>query len=187
MDHYVDIELRPDPEFSAHQLMSALYAKLHHALVALARTDIGVSFPRLEPSAPRLGTKMRVHGNQASLTHLISSDWLIGMRDHVTVEASTAVPAVVRYRTVSRVQAQSNPDRLRRRLMRRQGIDSHEARRRIPDDAAQFVRLPFVRLRSGSTDQNFRLFIAHGPLQDEPSTGRFSTYGLSQSATVPWF
>ena len=33
MDHYVDIDVRPDPEFPVHQLMSALYAKLHRALV----------------------------------------------------------------------------------------------------------------------------------------------------------
>ncbi len=34
MNHYLDLHLLPDPEFSAAQLMSALFAKLHRALVA---------------------------------------------------------------------------------------------------------------------------------------------------------
>ena len=39
MDHYVDIDVRTDPEFPAHQLMSALYAKLHRALVVSERVQ----------------------------------------------------------------------------------------------------------------------------------------------------
>lgn len=34
MDHYLDIRVLPDPEFSAQTLLEALFAKLHRALVA---------------------------------------------------------------------------------------------------------------------------------------------------------
>ncbi|WP_152482130.1 type I-F CRISPR-associated endoribonuclease Cas6/Csy4, partial [Dickeya sp. DW 0440] len=35
--------------------------------------------------------------------------------------------------------------------------------------------------------QPFLLFVEHGPLQDTPVAGVFSSYGLSATATIPWF
>ena len=187
MDHHVDIDLRPDPEFAPHQLMSALYAKLHRGLVALNATGVGVSFPGFDTKAPHLGNRLRLHGDLAALSELMSTDWLSGMRDHVTSSPPTPVPPTAKHRPVRRVQSKSNPERLRRRLMRRQDIDEQQARARIPDTTAEFMHLPFVQLRSTSTGQTFRLFVAHGSLQDEPAAGQFNFYGLSQHATVPWF
>lgn len=187
MDHYLDIELRPDPEFPAPQLMNALFAKLHRALVRDGCGLIGVSFPGINTQAPHLGTRLRLHGCDAPLAKLDTSDWLTGMRDHVAVSRPTPVPADARHRVVRRVQAQSSPERLRRRLMRRHSLDPEQARQRIPDSAAQYLRLPFVQLRSTSSGQSFRLFIEHGPMLETPVPGEFSAYGLSQTATVPWF
>jgi CRISPR-associated endonuclease Csy4 len=187
MDHYVDIQVRTDPEFPAHQLMSALYAKLHRALVAQACTRIGVSFPGVDAQAPHLGTRLRLHGKIADLSALLECDWLTGMRDHVALTSPTQVPDTAQYRALRRVQVKSSPERLRRRLMRRHGFGEHEARQRIPDEAARFARLPFLQLRSTSTGQTFRLFIDHGPIQACAVPGSFNAYGLSQEATIPWF
>ncbi len=187
MDHYVDIDVRPDPEFSAHQLMGALYAKLHRALVARNSTCIGVSFPRVDMEVPHLGTRLRLHGDRASLSALLEGDWLAGMRDHVTLSQPARVPETAKYCSVRRVQVKSSPQRLRRRLMRRHNLDAHEARQRIPDSATRLVDLPFLQLRSTSTSQTFRLFIEHGPVQPDAVSGDFNTYGLSQVATIPWF
>lgn len=44
MDHYIDIRLRPDPDFAPAMLMGALYNKLHRALFDLQAEDLGVSF-----------------------------------------------------------------------------------------------------------------------------------------------
>lgn len=52
MDHYLDIRLRPDPEFPPAQLMSVLFGKLHQALVAQGGDRIGVSFPTSTKAAP---------------------------------------------------------------------------------------------------------------------------------------
>lgn len=187
MDHYVDIEVRPDPEFPANQLMSALFAKLHRGLVALSTTGIGVSFPGFDLTPPNLGTCLRLHGQHSALSALMKSDWLNGMRDHVVLSTSAPAPSNAQHRNLSRIQTKSSPERLRRRLMNRHDLDEQEALQRIPDEAARFVRLPFVQLRSTSTGQNFRVFLDHGPLQPSAIPGEFNTYGLSPSATIPWF
>lgn len=187
MDHHVDIDLRPDPEIAAHQLMSALYAKLHRALVRLNSISIGVSFPERNDAAPHLGKRLRLHGSQEALAELMGNDWLTGMRDHVLVAPPSRVPEAVAHCAVRRVQAKSNPERLRRRQMRRHNISAEEAQQRVPDEAAKMLGLPFVQVGSSSTGQSFRLFIAHLPVKEPVAGGVFGAYGLSQTATVPWF
>lgn len=186
MDHFVDLQLLPDPEFPASQLMNALFAKLHRALVAAQCEDIGMSYPGVHPKG--LGTVLRLHGSQSRLAGLMASPWLQGMRDHVHASPVLPVPTTgVRYLVVSRVQAKSSPDRERRRLMRRQGLDAAQALARIPDTAAEVLDLPYLQVSSQSTAQKFRLFIRHGPLQDAPTQGTFTPYALSPTATIPWF
>lgn len=201
MDHYVDIRLQPDAEFAPAMLMAALFTKLHKALTAGAHQDIGVSFPQMEegdaPSArtsriggnPRyaLGQVLRLHGTSLTLHKLLTTDWLTGMRDHVACGAVLAVPTDARHRVVSRVQAKSSPERLRRRQMRRHGLTAEQAQERIPDSAAEMLNLPFLTLRSQSTGQTFRLFIRLGPEQATAVPGEFGAYGLSPQTTVPWF
>lgn len=187
MDHYVDIEVRSDPEFPVNQLMSALYSKLHRALVAQGCARIGVSLPCMNVGVPQLGTCLRLHGELAVLSTLMASDWLTGMRDHVVIAQPVRVPDNAQYRIVRRVQVKSSPERLRRRQMRRHNLNEQEALERLPDESAHFTNLPFVQLRSASTGQSFRLFIDHGQVQSEAVAGEFSAYGLSQGATIPWF
>jgi CRISPR-associated endonuclease Csy4 len=187
MDHYVDIEMRPDPEFPVYQLMSALYAKLHRVLAAQGNTSIGVSFPGVNFKVPHLGAHLRLHGNFEEVSRLLEGDWLTSMRDHISLTPPTRVPADVPYRSVKRVQVKSSPDRLRRRLMHRHDIDEKEARQRIPDESARFTDLPFMQLRSNGTKQSFKLFIDHGPVQHIATPGEFNAYGLGHGATIPWF
>jgi CRISPR-associated endonuclease Csy4 len=188
MDYYVDLQLRPDPELAPHQLLSGLYVRLHRALVQQQRQDIGVSFPRHDARKPSLGAHLRLLGQQPALKALMESPWLHGVLDHLTVSPIVAAPADAQHRQVTRVQVKSSPSRLRRRAMRRHGIDAETATLRIPDAAAEQLSLPFVMLGSRSTGQaSFPLFIRHGPLLSEPKNGRFNSYGLSQEATVPWF
>jgi CRISPR-associated endonuclease Csy4 len=187
MDHYLDLTLLPDPETAPAHLLAALFGKLHMALVAQPSGHIGISFPAVQPDRQWLGDCLRLHGSHADLTTVMAAPWLAGVRDHVQATAVLAVPPQVVYRTVSRVQAKSNPDRLRRRQMRRHGIDATEALARVPDTAAEQLDLPYIHLRSHSTAQPFRLFIRHGALQAHANPGPFGTYGLSPTTTIPWF
>ena len=187
MDHYIDLRLLPDPEIAQPHLMGALFSKLHLALVAQHNKNIGISFPAVQTEPPWLGDCLRLHGDQAALAGLMARNWLAGMRDHVHATELLAVPPKVSFRVVSRVQAKSNPERLRRRQMRRHGLDAAQALLRVPDTAAERLDLPYVQLRSQSTEQSFRLFIRHGALLETATAGTFGAYGLSAIATIPWF
>lgn len=187
MDHYLDLKLLPDPEFPATQLMSALLAKLHRGLHDLRRSDVGISFPDVEAAGHGLGPRLRLHGSAEALDSLLALNWLKGMRDHVSLSELTPIPAQVHWRCVSRVQVDSNPERARRRLIKRHGISEEEARQRIPDSAAKRCNLPYVTLRSNGSDHSFRLFIRHGPTLDSATPGPFGAYGLSSQASIPWF
>lgn len=187
MDHYLDLKLLPDPEFPQTQLMSALFAKLHRGLHDLRRDDIGVSFPDVERTPHGLGARLRLHGSAEALDRLLACNWLSGMRDHVRVGDLSPVPSEVSWRCVSRVQVDSNPERARRRLIKRHGTSEEEARARIPDSAGKRCELPFIALRSNGSGHPFRLFIRHGPLFPTAQKGPFGGYGLSASSSVPWF
>lgn len=185
--HYVDITVVPDPETGVPELLGALYDKLHRALVAQRRTDIGVSFPDYSMNPRNLGASLRLHGQDDVLRSLLQADWLKGMRDHVRMTEITAVPATARHRMISRQQFKTNVHRLRRRRMRRKNETAEQAARAIPSTVERRPTLPFVRLHSGSTRQTFCLFVQMGALSDTPTKGQFNSYGLSPSATVPWF
>lgn len=187
MDHYLDIQARPDPEFPVNIILGALVSKLHRALVILEADDIGISLPEHEEQPP-LGTRLRLHGTQERLNALMDQDWLKGMRDHVVVHDDiSTVPHGAQHRLVRRRQYKTNVERLRRRRMKRHGESYEEACSHIPDRVERRVKTPFVMVRSQSTGQAFSLFIEHGEVRSDATQGRFSTYGLSNEATVPWF
>lgn len=185
MDAYLELQLLPDPEFPPAMLMNALFAKLHRVLVGHGEGRIGISFP--DVGTEQLGQRLRLHGQAGDLEKLMASNWLQGMRDHLAALAIRPVPDGAKHRIVRRVQAQSSPERLRRRLIRRKGIGEEEARAAIPDSAAQLLALPSLLITSQSTQQQFRLFIEHQPVQTSPTPGCFSSYGLSNQASIPWF
>lgn len=187
MDHYIDLRLRPDPELVSTHVMDTLFSKLHLALATRQAGDVGISFPGVVAGRTGLGDMMRLHGGAKTLEALMGTQWLAGLLDYVHAGSLAAVPGDTPHRVVRRVQAKSSAERIRRRQMRRHGYDEGQARDRVPNSVERMLALPYVNLRSASTAQVFRLFIEHGPLLAVPQTGRFSLYGLSPQATVPWF
>lgn len=187
MNSYFEIKLLSDLEFSAPILMNALFSKLHHALAEHGRGEIGVSFPDFQKYDHLLGERLRLHGTRKSLERLMGSNWMMGIRDYTEVTETQAVPSGAKARIVRRVQAKSSPERQRRRLIARKGISPEQAIKTIPDSIAKRLKLPYLVLTSQSTGQKFRLFIEHLPIQEQAIAGTFSAYGLSSTATVPWF
>ena len=185
MNSFCDLTLRRDPEFPESQLMNALYAKLHRALAAAQVNTIAVCFPAF--MGLKLGGVLRLVGPSAALTNLMAGYWLHGMTEYLQISGVRALPAQLQHRKWQRIQCKSSPERLRRRQMKRNGLSETQARERVPDTAAKTLKAPFLQVSSGSTGQHFRLFLKVGPPQAQPETGPFNAYGLSQTATVPWF
>lgn len=187
MNHYIDIHLQPDPDFVPSMLMNALFSKLHRALVDNPTLAIAVSFPEYSLSPLGLGNHLRLHGQQQSLANLQNTQWLAGMRDHVAYKDVQAVPNNAQHIFVRRVQAKSNTERLARRYAKRKGISESEARIHYQAMQPEKLRLPFITLNSQSSGQRFSLFIQQSKPQENPQAGEFNRYGLSQTATIPWF
>jgi len=185
--HFIDIRILPDPEFGQFILLGALFSKLHRALVDLNSNDIGVSFPDYSLRPRSLGQVLRLHGTDAALERLMGTSWLHGMWDHTSVSQQQKVPDNAEHCQFVRRQFKTNVERLRRRRMRRKGETVEEACQAIPDDVAREPELPYVQLRSLSTGQPFCLFLERVKPCLEPTEGEFNTYGLSRTATVPWF
>ncbi|WP_348673313.1 type I-F CRISPR-associated endoribonuclease Cas6/Csy4 [uncultured Abyssibacter sp.] len=188
MDSYVDFRLLPDPEFSVHHLMNALFAKLHRALVELDSAQIGVSFPAAGTQAKGMGDVLRLHGTDSTLRPCLNGNWFKSIRDHADCSGIQVVPDNPGYLQVRRVQPLGGSDlrRLRRRLVARTGCSPEEAEQRLPTAATERLSLPFLALRSASTGQMFRLFIEQKPTSQRVD-GIFNTYGISKTATLPFF
>lgn len=184
MDHYLEVRVLADPEFTAQQLLDALFAKLHRALAQTANGQVGVSFP---DAANTLGGTLRLHGSHTALSALQATLWLKGLRDYTHVSEILPVPADAVFRVVRRVQVKSNVERLRRRSVKKGWLTAEQAETHLPACREQRTHLPFVQLKSLSSGQLFKLFIAQGPVQPTAISGEFSSYGLSATATIPWF
>ena len=184
MEHYIDIKVLPDQEFSPSLLMNALFAKFHRALVEAGHGEVGVSFPQAQKT---LGDCIRLHGSQGALQRLMEISWLKGLTDYTCVTAITAVPDNCRYRVVKRVQAKSSVERMYRRSIRKGWLTTEEADTKINAGKEQHLKQPFVQLKSQSSGQSFRLFIQQGKLSNSSVKGEFSAYALSDAATIPWF
>ena len=184
MDHYIEIRLLPDPEFGDTLLMNALFAKLHRALATEGHGEVGVSFPKAKKT---LGGKLRLHGSQEALQRLMSLGWIKGLNDYTVVSAILSVPENCRYCIVKREQVKSSIVRLYRRSVKNGRMSLEKAEEKILTSKEQRTKQPFIQLVSSSSGQQFRLFIHQGKLLDSPYEGKFSAYGLSGEATIPWF
>ena len=183
MDYYLDIRLMPKKEIRENILLNQLYSSFHKRLYDLKSTTIGISFPEYRL---KLGRLLRIHGKKEDLKKLEEKDWLGKYRDFCKVGTITAVAKNVKYRTVSRVQQNMTEAKLRRLIKRGS----------ISDEAVKKYRIkmyeggldnPFVELVSMSNGQRHRRFIEFGNLKDIAVEGEFDQFGLSTTATIPWF
>lgn len=183
MDHYIDIILLSGPEFPATVLINSLYTKLHKALYDRCANNIGVSFPKYKVT---LGKVLRIHGTKSDLTDLQIQKWIGGMKGYCTVREINPVPATTKFRTVSRKQTTMSESKLQR-LMKRGSISEAEIKQYRAKMFTKRLDNPYVELVSNSNGQLHRRYIKFGELLDGPISGKFDSFGLSKTATVPWF
>jgi CRISPR-associated endonuclease Csy4 len=183
MDSYIEIKLKPDAEMRLNCLLNMLYTKLHKALFDLSANNIGVSFPAYKIT---LGDMLRLHGTQTALEQLQAKNWIGGMSGYCQLSAIQAVPDQVKYRTVSRKQSTMSHAKLNR-LLKRESIAPEQTPQYKAKMFAKGLDDPYIELTSSSNGHKHRRYIEFGALQAEPVAGEFDQFGLSKTATVPWF
>lgn len=183
MDHYLDIKVLPDLESTAQELLNKLFSKLHRALGQHTQGKVGVSFPQ---QGKLLGEILRLHGTKEDLSHLMDQNWLQGLRDYTRCGALQPIPPQVTYRTVKRVQAKSAHNKRRRSILKG-WLTEQQALEQIPDTQQKSLDMPFIQMGSLSNGNTMRIYIQHGDILPQPQAGIFSAYGLSSTATIPWF
>ncbi|HBC0017998.1 TPA: type I-F CRISPR-associated endoribonuclease Cas6/Csy4 [Enterobacter hormaechei subsp. xiangfangensis] len=183
MKSYVDIRLMPDTEFTGAAVLEKLWVRWHAYLVT-SGARLAVSFP--QNSADGLGDVMRVHGDKDALAELVGSRWAKGVYDYIQIGSVSDVPADARHCAVRRVQLKTNADRLRRRAERRGNLNAEQIETMFTAWNEQRYNCPFLRYHSASTGQKAIIHLTH-TIVDEAQHGDFNTFGLSRTATVPFF
>ncbi|WP_185235259.1 type I-F CRISPR-associated endoribonuclease Cas6/Csy4 [Teredinibacter franksiae] len=183
MDTYIDITLKPDSEKPSNWVLNEAYTKFHQFLWELKVNDIGVSFPGYRVT---LGSILRLHSNHSSLNKIADGKWLGRSSDNVTISKLQQVPINTKHRTVSRKQSNMSESKLKR-ILKRGSITEMEAKAYRAKMFASGLDNPYVELVSASNGNRHRRYIEFGELQDTPVEGVFDFFGLSKTATVPWF
>ncbi|MBA3581149.1 MAG: type I-F CRISPR-associated endoribonuclease Cas6/Csy4 [Gammaproteobacteria bacterium] len=192
MKFYIEATLLPDAEIGLNFLWAKIYQQIHLALVEIQdankQVPIAVAFPEHDKSTLYLGKKLRLFANeQSQLDALDIRKWLARFSDYVHFTKVREVPASIsQYACFSRLQAKSNIERVARRKARRENITEQNALVLLKGFKDEKLKEPFIHLHSLSGGNDFRLFISKREVE-QAVTGGFNLYGLSASATVPWF
>jgi len=187
MDYYLDLEILPNAEMGKNIVMNVIGSRLHQFLVVEKGVELGTSFPDYSKNPRTLGKRMRLHGTSQSLDRVAQSEWLELLGDYVHVKDVQQKPKSCKYVDVRRVQAKSSVLRLARRYARRHGVSLDEALALYKNVSDKKLSYPFLSLNSNSTGQRFNLFIKQSQPHSIARAGKFNSFGLSKTASLPWF
>ncbi len=183
MKYYIDIKVNPDAEMRINVLLNKVYSKLHKTLFTLKSTDIGISFPRYKVL---LGDIIRIHSSEIQLKELQAMNWLGGLSGYCSVSEVQAIPMEVTHRNIARIQSNMTEAKLRR-LIKRGSISTEEAKNYKAKMFSLGLDNPYLELESTTNGHKHRRYINFSEITDSPHTGEFDDFGLSKTATVPWF
>jgi CRISPR-associated endonuclease Csy4 len=183
LNYYIDIKVKPDGILSQNVLLNKLYSEFHKALYDLGTTSIGVSFPNYKI---QLGNILRIHATLEDLEELQKKNWVEPLLKYCQISPISPIPKKVSYRIISRKQANMTLAKLRR-LIKRGTITAEQATSYKAKMFTQGISNPYLELESSSNGQKHRRFIEFGDFSDTPIDGSFNQFGLSKTATIPWF
>lgn len=191
MKVYFDITLLPDAEANLGFLWQKVFTQVHLALVENKLPDgnsaVAVSFPTYAGKDFPLGSKLRLMaGDEEELQDLNLPEALSRLTDYCHLSSIKSVPQTSFHANFWRIRFDSNIERLARRRAKRKEISFEEALEHYAGFDEEQSKLPYIQIQSLSKDERFRLFVKKTEL-DEAVDGVFNCYGLSKTATVPWF
>jgi CRISPR-associated endonuclease Csy4 len=73
------------------------------------------------------------------------------------------------------------------RLLKRGSINEQDAKQYKARMFTKGLDNPYLELTSGTNGHKHRRYIEFGELLTQPISGKFDQFGLSKTATVPWF
>lgn len=112
--------------------------------------------------------------------------WLGGLLGYCDVSECLPVPNGVKHRVISRKQSNMTQAKLRR-LQKRGHITAESSKQYKTKMFTQGLDNPYLELESSSNGHKHRRYIQFGELVDNQVKGEFDQFGLSKSATIPWF
>ncbi len=191
MKHYLDITLLPDAEANLGFLWQKVYQQIHLALVENKvgenQSLVAISFPEYGSKTFPLGSKLRLLAEEASLLEGLNlPKWLNRLNDYCHFTSIKSTPTETEYVMFRRQQFSSNVERLARRRAKRKDESYEQALVHFEGFANEQSELPYINSQSLSGDERFRLFIDKA-IKPSDVPGTFDCYGLSKTATVPWF
>ena len=173
----------PDDEMRQNVLLNKIFTKFHKALYDLNADDVGVSFPEYKVL---LGKMIRIHSTEKRLRELQGQNWLGGLSGYCKQSDILPIPSNVMHRTISRTQQNMTNAKLKR-LIKRGSIKEENIKAYKAKMYATGLSEPFLELNSTSSGHKHRRYIKFGEILLEPKMGKFDTFGLSKTATVPIF
>lgn len=206
--YFQELTILADGEISPNFILGKAFGQIHLALVErcddAGRSSIGVAFPQYrfvdpklhadaterQKGPPQIGQKVRLFAREKSALQDINiSKWLGGLDDYVHVTSVKLLARKVqRFMTYSRYQPRASKPRLIRRRMKRQSTSLEAATTHFDGMDEELCRLPYVSMRSLSSQRQFRLFVRAKEFESESDQSwSFSSYGLSEATPVPAF
>lgn len=197
MNYYQELTIINNPELSLYELWSKLYMQLHLAFVeqkdANEQVPYGVSFPEYVNKEEdgrntiSLGTKLRIFANNVDEFQALNLDkWLDRLTDYVHIKKPKPVVNVKYFLSVNRYRPKGSVEKLARRQAKHNGISITAATDKLGSYTQKLITYPFIKINSLHDKKSFSLCINQQKVNNS-CIGKFNTYGLSKTATVPWF
>ena len=191
MKFYRELTLLPQEDVNLYFIWQKLYQQVHLALVenktAGNASGIGVAFPEYNADKYSLGTKLRLFAEEKLLEQMECEKWLNRLKDYVHIYPIKPVPEKLAGHTCFKhIKLKGNKEKLARRRAKRKRETLRQALAHFEYFEEQRSKLPYINMTSQTNQQRFRLFIEKQEME-QPQTGLYSCYGLSNTTTVPLF
>lgn len=192
MYYYQELSLLPNADIGLYFLWEKVYRQIHLALVENKCADnasaIGVAFPDYNANRYWLGNRLRLFaGDEQPLKQMQFDQWLNRLSDYVHLSRIKPVPEkVAGYACFKHIKLKGCREKLARRRAKRKGETFQQALAHFEDFEEQRSRFPYINMSSKTNGQRFRLLIEKQDME-QPQTGLYSCYGLSNTTTVPLF
>ncbi|MDP3743611.1 MAG: type I-F CRISPR-associated endoribonuclease Cas6/Csy4 [Methylotenera sp.] len=195
MKFYTELTIVNSTNISFSVAWSKLFTQLHLAFVeqkdANEQIPYGVSFPEYKSVEVKgkqimlLGSKLRVFANSADELEKLNLDkWLERFTDYVHIKSAKQVDHITHFLTVNRYRPQASAENLARRYASRHNVSVEDALKRLEGFKQKLEPYPYIQLKSLSGAREFSLCVKQTTVE-QSKAGKFSTYGLSATSTVP--